>query len=153
MQDGILGVYANFGYDAYEQSGDVNKRREEQARIFREFLWGADAKGGLSLKFKELKKGNYGKDLDLILFQFRVNPISSSLGVYKPIGNYRPKEKSFEVWITVNDDNFFSKNGKERNKFIKNTILDRLNDIACRLKRSRLDIDIDKLIVDVNDVL
>lgn len=152
MTDNLIGVYASFSINPRENDEEkmVRERKENE---FKEYLWGKDREGGLSKHLKEIGSTQYGKDLKKILLQFSVNPVPEWPQPTKEVENYRPNERSIGVWITIDDDNFFSKDEKHRQEYIKREVLDRLLEIKKRFATRKLDSDIDKLIADIGKLL
>ncbi|WP_321333056.1 hypothetical protein [uncultured Bacteroides sp.] len=99
----------------------------EQGRLFRGYIFGEKR---LSGALKILSHKDYGKDLILVLFQFYVNPILMVEQSLKEIENYRKNEKFIGMPIIINNKNFFSRSEEERNKFLKNSILQKMDVLA-----------------------
>ena len=96
-ENNLYGVYASFNI------GEVEKEYVKQ------LLWGAN---GLKELLSEIKWFDYGRDIEIILFEFHVNPIPYELNNIKEIGNYRQKEKSIGIPIILDQDGFFKLNSK-----------------------------------------
>lgn len=116
---------------------------------FRRYLWGEDGEGGLKAELAKYINRDYGQDLQLILIQFDVNPAPDWTRPSRQVENYRPRERSIGTWIELNQGNYFSKDEVSREKFIKESILDRLDTIGQRAQARKMDVDIGKLIKDV----
>jgi hypothetical protein len=129
----IFGFYASFN------SGDTDQE------LVKTYLWGAN---GLKDLFKSLKWQTYGEDFHLILFEFYVKPIPSLRDALKEIGSYRRKEKSIGIPIILHQDNFFELDEINRFKFFQSTIIKRLELLREKVKRNKLDLDIEKLRTD-----
>ena len=118
--------------------------------LFHPYIWGT---GGIDEKYKKIKNKNYGIDINLILFQFYVNPIPYELSHLKEIENYRKKEKSIGIPIIINNENFFNKNENERVLFLKNSVIQKLDLLRAIIKKKKLDTNINQLIIDLEKVL
>lgn len=150
----VFGVYARFQRDGYETTQSAIDEREQMAKDFREYLWGADHESGLAGALRTLRSDSYGSDVNLILLQFNVNPlINSPFPEPKEIESYRPKEKSIGVWITITKENFFSKTDVEKDAFIRDVVVDRLEQVRARFNNRKLDVDMDRLIEDTKRLL
>lgn len=150
MSKNILGVYARLNDNPDEDKHKKTLRVLHNTQ-FRDYLWGKDGHGGLSKALKQLTD-DYGQDVELILLQFNVNPVLEWSQPTRQIENFRPKEKSVGVWITIDND-YFDKDEKDRNQYVKDVILSRLQDLKKRFKARKFDIDMDKLISDVDRLL
>ncbi|MXV52362.1 hypothetical protein GS399_15415 [Pedobacter sp. HMF7647] len=126
----ILGFYASF------QSGETDQE------LIKQYLWG-DA--GLKERLKSLKWQEFGQDFHLILFEIYVKPIPYLRDALKEIGNYRRKEKSIGIPVILDQENFFSLTETDRHKFFHSTILKRLELLKEKVKRNKLDLDLEKL--------
>jgi hypothetical protein len=137
---GILGCYLS------QPPDDTN------AEYFRkQFLW---SENGFADKLRVLKSEKYGTDIELILIEFYINPDPDLKQHIEPITRYRPKEKSIAITIILEDNDFFKKPKKEWQPTIRQIVLERLNGLSARLRKSKkLDTDMQKLIEDVGDVL
>lgn len=131
-ENNLYGVYASFNI------GEVEKEYVKQ------LLWGAN---GLKELLSEIKWFDYGRDIEIILFEFHVNPIPYELNNIKEIGNYRQKEKSIGIPIILDQDGFFKLNSKGKEIYLRTTILDKLKLLRNKIKRNKLDLDIEKLIL------
>lgn len=109
----------------------------EKGKLFRAYIFGEK---GINHQIIKTKNIDYGKDLVLILFQFYVYPLQN----LEPI-DYRMKEKSIGVPIVINDKNFFSKSDDERYKFLKESILEKIDLIAEFVKKKKFDTDTELL--------
>jgi hypothetical protein len=97
-ENNLFGVYASFNM------GEIEKESVKQ------LLWGTN---GLKEILSEIKWMNYGKDFQIILFEFYVNPIPYERNNIKEIGNYSRKEKSIGLPIILDQDGFFKHNSKQ----------------------------------------
>ena len=100
----ILGCFVSGPSVHYNDSQIIKDLAESKGEEFRQYIWGEH---GISNPMKILKHENYGKDLELILFQFYINPIQYMRDNIKEIEPYRKREKSVGVPIIVDDENFF----------------------------------------------
>jgi hypothetical protein len=151
MKEGenILGCFI-FGpaiyYDADQKTKDL---ASEQEKLFPTYIWGEK---GICNTLKKLKREDYGKDLELVLFQFYVSPLPITLQNLKEIESYRKKEKSIGVPIIINNENFFSKSKEARFIFLQESILQKLDLVAEIIKRRKLDTKIDLLKSDLENL-
>ena len=136
--DNIFGFYANFQCSETDQ------------QLVKKYLWGDK---GLKEQLKTLKWQAYGQDFHLILFEIYVSPIPYLRDALKEIGSYRRKEKSIGIPIILDRGNFFELNEPNRQKFFKTTLIKRLELLREKVKRNRLDLDVQKLINDTEDIL
>lgn len=136
--DNIFGFYASF------MSGETDQETVKQ------YLWGDT---GLKEQLKSLKWQEFGQDFHLILFEIYVNPIQYSREALKEMGNYRRKEKSIGIPIILDYDNFFKLTETERHEFFHSTIVKRLELLKEKVKRNKLDLDINQLITATDQVL
>lgn len=132
-ENNLYGVYASFNI------GEIEKEYVKQ------LLWGAN---GLKELLSEIKWVDYGSDIEIILFEFHVNPIPYELNNIKEIGNYRQKEKSIGITIILDQDGFFKLNSEGKEIYLRTMILDKLKLLRNKIKRNKIDLDIEKLILD-----
>lgn len=136
--DNIFGFYASF------QSGETDQE------LVKKYLWGEN---GLKKQLMSLKWQSYGQDLHLILFEIYVKPIPYLCNALKEIGSYRRKEKSIGIAVILDQDNFFKLTDTDRQKFFHSTILKRLELLREKVKKNKLDLDIEKLKIDADIIL
>ncbi len=136
--DSLIGFYASFNF------GDDDKE------LVKACLWGDN---GLTEKLKSLKWQEYGQDFHLILFQFYVKPIQYLRDNLREIENYKRKEKSIGIPLIIDQNNFFNLNLTDRQIFLKKTLLDKLELLSEKIKRNRLDLDMQRLKSDVEKLL
>jgi len=122
------------------------KTLEKKWELFDTYIWGDF---GISEPLKTLKRSDYGKDLQLALFQFYVLPLLEQLVYLKDIERYRPKERAIGIPIIIHDQNFFDRSDFERRRFLKDVILEKLDLLALVVKRNKLDTNIALLGADV----
>ena len=113
----------------------------KQGEEFRGYIWG---RRGIS---------NYGKDLELVLFQFYAKPIPELLTCLKEIEAYRKKERAIGIPIIINDENFFSKTERGRYDFLGEIILAKMNLLAEVVKRRKLDTNMSLLVSDLKKII
>lgn len=145
----ILGCFVSITNEA---SGLDSKRKiaDEKGDLFRNYIWGQN---GIKEKLILLKRENYGKDMNLILLEFYLNPISYLRQNLREIESYRKKEKAIGIPIIVTDENFFSKTEEERYRFLKETILNKMDLLENVVKKKKLDTDVKKLKADIDRIL
>lgn len=144
---GCFVLYPSLMYDATE----IQKQKaREKGDLFKTYIWGNE---GISDTLKKLKREDYGNDMNLILFEFYVNPIPYLKQYLKEIESYRKKEKSIGIPIIVTDENFFSKTEEERYRFLKETILNKMDLLENVVKKKKLDTDVKKLKADIDRIL
>ncbi len=134
-------------YDADQKTRDM---ADEKCKLFRNHIWGEQ---GICDALKKLKNEDYGKDLELALFQFYVNPLPMELQHLKEIESFRKKEKAIGIPIIINDENFFSKSDGARYHFLKQSILEKLDLLAEVVKKRKLDTNMELLKADTSKVL
>jgi len=120
----------------------------EKNALFRSYIWG---EAGICTILNKFILTDYGDDLNLILFQFYLNPIPFQLQHLKEILNYRKNEKSIAVTIVITDENFFFKSNNERGQFLRDTIFMRLKSLTVNIKKKKLDTKMEKLISDLQE--
>lgn len=145
----ILGCYVSVTSGNFNDSHEKKDLSNEQGRLFREYIWGEK---GICDTLKKLEHINYGKDLELILFQFYVNPLPVELENMKEIENYRKKEKAIGIPVIINKD-FFSKDEIGRINFINKLIFEKLDVLENVIAKKRLDTNIQKLKEDLKKLL
>ncbi len=146
----ILGCFVSGPSVYHDTDRIVRSSLEEKGEIFREYIWGAL---GICNPLKTLNRSDYGNDLQLALFKFYVQPLLEELLYLKEIERFRPKEKAIGIPIIIHDDNFFSRSDYERRKFLKDTMLEKLDLLAAVVKRNKLDTNIGLLKSDVERIL
>ena len=138
VDDNIFGFYASF------QSGETDQE------LVKKYLWGDN---GLKEKLKGLKWQEFGQDFHIILFEIYVKPIPYLRDALKEMGNYRRKEKSIGIPVILDQENFFKLTEIDRHKFFHSTILKRLELLKEKVKRNKLDLDIEKLKTEADKLL
>jgi uncharacterized small protein (DUF1192 family) len=145
--DAILGCFVS-GPALYPEyiGTETEKKLEQKCKLFRSYIWG---ESGICDQLKSLRRIDYGKNLQLALFQFYVLPLLEQLIYLKDIERYRPKERAIGIPIIIHDENFFNRSDSERRKFLKDVILEKLDLLAVVIKRNKLDTNIALLKSDV----
>ena len=134
----IFGFYASF------HSGETDQEQVKQ------YLWGDK---GFKEQLKNLKWQEFGQDFHLILFEIYVKPIPYLRDALKEMGNYRRKEKSIGIPVILDQENFFKLTEIDRLKFFHATILKRLELLKEKVKKNKLDLDIEKLKTETDKLL
>lgn len=145
-EESIFGCFFKVGFNP-----NLNEYEfKEIAEMFRPYIWGEK---GISDSLKKLKHEDYGKDLELALFQFNVKPTATEIQRLKEIESYRTKEKSIGIPIIINDENFFNKSEEDRYAFLKQSIFQKLELLSEVIKKKKLDTKIDLLKADLHKLL
>lgn len=148
--ENIFGCFVSATQPYLDASQETKDLALAQGRLFRSYIWGDK---GICDTLKKLKHEDYGKDLQLALFQFYVNPLPIEVQSLKAIEDYRKREKSIGIPIIVNDENFFSKSEAGRYSFLKQSILQKLDLLAEVVKKKKLDTKMSLLKADLQRVL
>lgn len=122
---------------------------ETNEELVKSYLW---SNMGLKKKLSHLKWKNYGNDLKIILFKIHVNPIPYEKKHLKEIGEYNPNEKSIEMSIILENENFFKLTKKDQEQFFVKSIVNKLEIIELKAN-TILNFDFSKLVVDVKKSL
>jgi len=125
-------------YDASDRDKEIASSKGE---LFRSYIWGDQSIDNLLM---EVVNAEYGKDLELILFQFILNPFPFQLPLLPDIEKYRKIEKAIGVNIIITDANFFSLEHSDRVLFIKRSLLERVKMLEIKYKK-KLDTRFDLL--------
>jgi len=144
--DNIFGCFMKVGFDPNLSENDFLNL----ANIFRAYVWG---ERGICDSLKMLKHEKYGCDLKLVLFQFYVKPTFPELQKLKEIEQYRKREKAIGVPIIITDANFFSKTEGDRYKFLKASVLLKMDLLEQVIRKKGLDTKMDLLKADLKNVL
>lgn len=145
----IFGCFVSNTADARWSESERNAAFEV-GRNFRSYLW---APGGFVDTIKKLEHSNYGEDLVMVLFQFYIKPIPELQENLKAIEAYRKKEKAIGIPIILTDENFFTKSVDERNSFLKQAVLEKMDLLKEKVKNNNLDTKIDLLKADLEKIL
>ncbi len=148
--ENILGFYVSVTIGNYDDDQETQDLARRQGDLFRTYIWGED---GIDNVVRKLKRKDYGRDLELILFQFYVNPLTIQLENLKEIERYRKKEKSIGIPVVVTGENFFSKSEATRFAFLKQSIVQKLDVLAKVVTRNKLDTKIGLLKSDLEKCL
>ncbi|MGS0749244.1 hypothetical protein [Halpernia sp. GG3] len=118
-----------------------------RGEIFRKFLWGVE---GLDKSLYSTELKNYSSDINLILFEFYLNPIPEQKIKYEQkIIDYRKKEKAIGIRFFITDNNFFKKNESERLFYIIEMILEKLYSLKEFCLKKKLSLNFPALITEV----
>lgn len=129
------------GFFVSSNMGDKNSQK------FRDFLWKEFA---LSNKLSVLDKSDYDGGLDIILFEFYINPYGS---VIRNLGfKYVKKEKAIKYPIIITDK-ILDKTGKELEKSILNLFNLELDKLKIQLEKENLNFSMDIIISDIRKIL
>lgn len=142
----ILGCFVKIGFDPTLKEEDFQKL----AAFFCPYIWG---ERGIAENMKKLKAEDYGKDLVLALFEFHVKPTNIELQYLKEIGSFHRKDKSIGIPIIINDENFFNKTEAERYEFLKTAILRKMDLLADKVKKRKMDTKMEQLKSDLEKIL
>ncbi|PRX57195.1 hypothetical protein [Flagellimonas meridianipacifica] len=145
----ILGCFASGPSVYYDDSQVIKDLAELKGEEFRKYVWGEN---GIFHSLKILRHKDYGNDLELILFQFYINPIPYLRKNLKEVEPFRKKEKSIGVPIIVDDENFFDKNEEDRYIFLMKSIGDKMDLIEEMVSRKKLDTNISLLRSDLEKI-
>lgn len=145
MNDSILGCFIKIGFDPKLNRQDFMNMSKE----FRPYIGGEK---GISNTLKKLKYKDYGKDLELALFEFHVKPTLIEIQYLRKIGRYRKKEKSIGAPIIITDKNFFDKSEADRYAFLKQSIFDKLDLLEEVVKKKKLDTNMELLKSDLHKI-
>lgn len=133
----------------YNDSQKLKDSASKNGKIFRSYVYGNN---GIYSIIDKLNYQNYGKDLELILFQFYINPIPYLLSSIEEIEKYRKKEKSIGIPIVVTDDNFFNISEENRYIFLIKEILDKIDVLEKVVKKKKLDTNVELLKSDIKEL-
>lgn len=146
----IFGCFVSYPSLLCDATNEQKLNARKQGDLFRSYIWGEKR---ICDTLKELNSDDYGEDLKLVLFQFYVNPIAFEKGNLKEIEPYRKKEKAIGTPIIVTDENFFNKSEEGRHRFLKQSILQKMDLLAEVVKKKKLDTKMDLLKADLEKVL
>ncbi|GCB34059.1 hypothetical protein [Bacteroides faecalis] len=146
----ILGCFTSSG--GYEASDTdlIRKTKDKKDDLFCSYIWGEK---GINNKLALLKREDYGSDMNLILFEFYVDPIPCLRQHLKEIESYRKKEKAIGIPIIITDENFFNKSEEERYEFLKVSIMQKMDLLEAVIKRRKLDTNMKQLKSDLVKLL
>lgn len=144
----IIGFFVSYqsliaGFTVYEK-----EKVEKQGKLFEDYVW--HNLDSLDKKLGNIAFSDFGFDLELILFEFYINPLEYEKNYHKnEIGNYNKNEKSVGIPVFVTDELFFNRKEYERKQFLNEIISKKLLLLKEVIKKKKLDTDIDKLIITV----
>ena len=134
----LIGFFASF------QIGEIEKD------TVRSYLWGEN---GLTKKLESISNVDFGKDFNLILYQVYVKQSIELLKHLREIESYRSKERAIGIPIVINQENFFNLSESDRQLFFKEIILSKLDLLKIKVKRNKLDLDVEKLKNKIDELL
>ncbi len=146
----ILGCFVSYPSLMYDATEEQRANAKNQGDLFRTYIWGEK---GICDTLKKLNNEDYGKDLKLALFQFNVNPMLIVKQALKEIEPYRKNERAIGIPIIITDENFFNKSEEERYRFLKVSILQKMDLLAEVVKKKKLDTNIELLKADLEKIL
>ena len=146
-KENIFGVFIATSFKLKTDSD--KKKANKNGDIFDKYLWGNTGVKQILINLDHIK---YGSDLELILFEFYLDPLDDQIRLRKPVGNYRKKEKAIGLVFNIFDD-FFEMSHESRVDYLKKIIIERLEELKIRVKKNKLDLDIDILILDTKEAL
>ena len=146
----FIGCFVSYPSLVYPVTKEEQQESRNMGDLFSSYIWGEK---GISDVLKLFKHEDYGKDLLTILFQFYVKPIPYLQQNLKEIENYRKGEKSIGIPIIVNNENFFIESEEGRYRFLKQSILIKLNILAEVVRKKKLDINIELLKDNISELL
>jgi len=146
----IFGCYLSYQSLMYDATEEQKQSSKNQGDLFCSYIRGEK---GIDNALKKLDKSDYGKNLELALFQFHIKPMPFELPHLKEIESYRKKEKAIGINVIVTDDNFFNKSEEERYNFLKQSILQKMDLLAEVVKKKKLDTNMEKLKADLENIL
>jgi hypothetical protein len=144
-RDNIIACYMSVNVQNFDESGP-----SDPSAMVRRYIWGEH---GIDPIMKRLKHEHYGTDLQLVLFEFYVKPYPFQIERLGQIGRYRKKESSIGIPIIINDENFLSKSEEERQSYLRQSVLQKLDLLAEVVKRRKLDTNIELLRADLQKIL
>ncbi len=133
----------------FNGSEDEQEEAKKRGCLFRNIVWGVN---GIEECLKPILAENYGTDLELILLQYYILPHELTRPHIREVECFRPKEKSIGLSIIIELD-FFDWDEAQQRKWLKEMVVQRLNDLAIRIKRKRHNMAMDRVIEDVNKLL
>jgi hypothetical protein len=148
--DSIIGFYISGPSLYYDASEELKEIATQKSQLFREYIWGHN---GICDKLKVLRHKTYGLDINLILFQFHIEPLQEENRHLRQIEKFRPSEKAIGIPIIINQLNFFGNNETIRLEYLRQVIVERLGLVEKVIKRNKFDTDFIKLKVDTAAIL
>ena len=120
----------------------------EKGKIFRDYIFG---KNGLKNIINKLNSENYGNEINLILFEFYINPVEQYFNYINKRINYRKKEKSIGIPVVITDEIFFNQSENKRLKYLKDIIFEKLVFLSEYIKNKKINMKIDIMINDLQN--
>lgn len=145
----IFGYFVSYPSLPSDVPDEANENAIKRGDEFRSYIWGQSGVSGLT---KNIPYYNYGKGLELILFQFYVIPCDYERAQIKEIGQYRKKEKSIGISLIIEED-FFLRTDADRRRIIRPLMVSRVESLEKVIKRRRLDTNIWRLILDLRSAM
>jgi hypothetical protein len=139
----ILGCFVSTSIGDWNTSELDKLEFAKLGELFMEYIY---SETGIKNKIATLINSHYGKDLELILFQFQVNPIPYLVENLKEIENYRKSEKSIGLNIIIDKNNFFNIPEDKKLLFLYDVMFAKLEKL--KIKITKLDTNMDLLIKD-----
>lgn len=146
----IFGCYVSNYLGEMNDPQEKKNEAQEQGKIFRNYIW---SEKGIDSSIKTLNRFCYGNDLELILFQFYLNPVSLQIKELEDIAIYKKRERSIKIAIIINNANFFSRDEKQRQDFIRSAMIRKMDLLEDIVIKKKLDTKIDQLRNDLMKVL
>lgn len=151
-KDKIIGFFVSYQSLIAGFTESEKEKVETQGKSFENYIW--HDSDSLDRRLENIVFSDFGFDLELILFEFYINPLECEKKYHKKeIGNYDKNEKSVGIPVFVTDESFFDKSDDEKRKFLNKVIIDRLILLKEMVKKKKLDTDVDKLIDVVQSLL
>lgn len=145
----LLGCYLSYPSLMADATTEQENEAMKMGESFHQILW---AEGGLDSILKPIIYENYGTDVHLILLQFFIAPFDFERDRLKKMEGYRKKEKTISFSFIIEKE-FFSLNDDERKAFVRESVLTRLSELPCLIKKKKLDTDFERLYNDVTNAL
>lgn len=152
MGDKLISYFLATQFPTLSSTEEEIELMHKQGHEFNMYLWN-DSRS-LDEKLKILKPNQYGLDIELMLFEFYLNPLPKQFIAYnKKTIDYRKNEKAIGIKIIITNDNFFNKEEEQRRNFLKQAILQKMELLAEVVKKRKLDTNVDLLKSDLQKVL
>lgn len=145
----LLGCYLSYPSLMAGATQEQENEAMEMGDSFRQILW---TEGGLDSVLKPIIYEDYGTNVHLILLQFFIAPFDFERDRLKKMEGYRKKEKAINFSFIIEKE-FFSLSDDERKAFVRESVLTRLAELPCLIKKKKLDTDFERLYNDVTNAL
>jgi hypothetical protein len=122
----------------------------EKGRLFRKYIWNEN---GINNILKGFDCKNYGNDVEMILFEFYINPIMEQFKYIAKGFTFKKKQKAIGIPIVITDDNFFNKPENIKIQIIKETIVEKMILLFEYIKNKKINIQLDILINELKNKL